>query len=534
MRRTRPLQPYALLWCVVATAVLGVPSCGSDGEEAPQGQNRGGSPAGGSATQGGAAPSGGDAQSGATTRGGSGTTGSLATGGGTASTLGGNSASGGAATAGANNGAPNGGVAGNPASGGAGRAEGGSAGASVPVGGAGGSAGAGGGASPKGAWTPTFETTALSSDFYSEGAGIGDIDQDGVLDLVAGPVWYKGPDFQRGGELFAPPELSRDQYSVFFLTFLDDLDGDGYLDVIGIGDAGGGNGSGNPNSHWYKNPGARAGGAWTKSVMYDGLVSNESPAYIDVVGDERKELIFMTNRQLGYATPGATAATPWTFTSISGPTEFGTPYVHGLGIGDIDGDGLNDIVERSGWWKQPAAQGGAWERHEVDFGAPLGNSRPNNWGGAQMQVFDVDADGDADVITSLTGHGYGLVWHEQTDDPDSFEPHEILPAAAGVGNLSQLHATALADINGDGLLDLVTGKRYYAHPSNNADPGTEDPPEIRWFELVRSAGSASFTSHVIHSASGVGCNFTIADVDGNGRLDVFVANKHGVFLHRQQ
>jgi hypothetical protein len=430
-------------------------------------------------------------------------------------------------SAGANNAA----AGGNPEPG-AGGGAGGTTGGTGPAAGAGGSSGASGGTAQKGPWTPAFETTTLSSRFYSEGADIGDIDNDGVLDLLAGPVWYKGPEFMPGGELFSPPELERDQYAVFFLAFLDDLDGDGYLDVLGVGDAGGGNGSGNPNSHWYKNPGAQ-GGSWTKQTLYQGLVSNESPAYVDLVGDERRELVFMTDRQLGYAQPGATPADPWTFTAVSGTTMFGTPYVHGLGVGDVDGDGRKDIVERSGWWKQPATLGGAWERHEVDFGAPLGNSRPNNWGGAQMHVFDVDGDGDSDVITSLAAHAYGLVWHEQQDALDTFEAHTILPTTAGSENLSQLHALSVADINGDGLLDLVTGKRYYAHPSTNPDPGTEDSPEIRWFELTRSGASATFTSRTIHAASGVGCNFTIRDVDGNGRPDVFIANKHGVFLHRQ-
>jgi hypothetical protein len=522
---------HSFAWFFCMTAGLAVAACGNEGGAASQAQNRAGSSSGGSGISGaaGMASAFGPASgSGGTSAGGGGMSGGIPAGGRSAGgNLGGSAgaeAAGGAVLA----------SAGSGGSAGTSVGSGGSAGTSVGSGGVSASGGAAGGAAPSSAWTPVFKTSELSSDFYSEGADIGDIDKDGVLDLVAGPVWYKGPAFQRGGELFAPPDLTRDQYSVFFLMFLDDLDGDGYLDVLGIGDAGGGNGSGNPNSHWYKNPGAQAGGTWTKSTLYSGLVSNESPAYVDLVGDQRKELVFMTNRQLGYASPGATPTAPWTFTAISGNVMFGTPYVHGLGVGDVDGDGAKDIVERSGWWKQPATLGGAWERHEVDFGAQLGNSRPNNWGGAQIQVFDVDGDGDSDVVTSLAAHGYGLAWHEQTDDSDTFEPHEILPTTAGATNLSQLHALSIADLNGDGLLDLVTGKRYYAHPSNNADPGTEDPPEIRWFELKRSADSVTFTSHTIHAASGVGCNFTVRDVDGDGRPDAFIANKHGVFLHRQQ
>jgi hypothetical protein len=393
-----------------------------------------------------------------------------------------------------------------------------------------GTAGAAGAAG--GSWTPEFETRELSPDHYSEGADVGDIDGDGTLDLVAGPIWYKGPDFAEGGRVLDPvPTFSQDQYSTFFLSFVGDVDGDTLPDVIGIGDAGGGNGSGNPNAFWYKNPGMSGlGEAWQKTALFDGLVSNESPIYANLVGDAKKELVFMTDRVLGYAEPATSPTAPWTFHAISGE-EFGTPYVHGLGVGDVNGDGRADVVERTGIWLQPES-GSTWERHEVDFGAGLTGSRPNNWGGSQMIVYDVDGDGDSDVVTALAAHRCGFSWFEQTD-LDTFTPHEIMPPSDMGDSVSQLHAVNVGDLNGDGLLDVITGKRYYAHPSSNPDPGTTDPAAIIWFELTRGA-EVSFTPHQIHADSGVGCNFTVHDVTGDGRLDVFVSNKHGTFLHTQR
>jgi hypothetical protein len=398
----------------------------------------------------------------------------------------------------------------------------------------GGAAGTGGAGAASGAGTsgvPTFNTRALAMDHVAEGAGSGDIDGDGVVDLVAGPRWYKGPDFALGGTLVAnPPTFTRDQYSTFFLTFVADLDGDTRPDVIAVGDAGGGNGSGTPNAHWYRNPGPQnLGQPWAKTALYDGLVANESPAYLDVTGDAEKELVFMTERKAGYARPGASAEAAWSFTAVT-PDAFNTPYVHGLGVGDIDGDGLRDIVERSGWWRQTSAV--PWERHEVAFGmAP-----PNNWGGAQMQVFDVDGDGDADVVSALAAHDYGVSWFEQqgTGSARSFVPHVILPAVEGGDSFSQSHAMVAADVNGDGLTDIITGKRYYAHPSSTPDPGTTDAPVLYWFELQRSGGSASFVPHLIHADSGVGCNFVVEDVTGDGKLDIFTTSKRGTFLHVQQ
>jgi hypothetical protein len=370
----------------------------------------------------------------------------------------------------------------------------------------------------------------LSSSHTAEGADVGDIDGDGKLDLVAGPTWYKGPMFAVGGKLFDPvPTYMRDQYSKFFLTFVDDLDGDTLPDVIGVGDAGGANGTGTPNAYWYKNPGpSMLDAAWAQYPLFDGLVANESPVYANLVGNARKELVFMTDRQLGYAEPGAAPADPWTFHAISDGT-FDTPYVHGLGVGDVDGDGKADIVERSGWWKQPATAGDSWTKHAVDFGEGISGTRPSNWGGAQMAVFDVDGDADADVVTALVAHRYGLSWFEQVG-ADQFIAHPIMPASATGISYSQQHALVAADMNGDGLLDVVTGKRYYAHPSTNADPGTDDPPVLYWFELKRQGG-VTFTPHLIHDDSGAGCNFAIGDFTGDGKPDVFTTNKRGTFLH---
>jgi hypothetical protein len=510
---------------LVAPGCTGEPDGGRGAGQAGQGATGGTSTSGAGGAQGGTGASGGDgAASGRAGSGGAQGGAGGVTGGGAGASSGGTAGGGDAGTSGGA-----GGVAGGAQAGEGGRTTGGSAGSGVAgMAGASGSGAAGGPA----AWVPSFETSTLSMDHTAEGADAGDIDKDGVLDLIAGPTWYKGPDFVVGGKILATvPTFTRDQYSTFFLTFVADVDGDANLDVIGVGDAGGGNGTGTPNAHWYKNPGPQnLASVWQKTPIFDGLVANESPVFADLVGDAKKELVFMTDQRLGYAVPGATPAAPWVFQEV-GSMSFATPYVHGLGVGDVNGDGRKDIVERSGIWLQPES-GNAWTRHEVDFGVGLA-SRPNNWGGGQMAVYDVDGDGDADVVTALAAHRYGLSWFEQ-EDLDTFTAHEILPTSATATSTSQFHSLAVADMNGDGLLDVLVGKRYYAHPSNNADPGSDEPAIVEWLELSRSAGEATFTPHVIHSDSGAGCNFAALDVTGEGKPDVFTSNKRGTFLHAQR
>lgn len=368
-----------------------------------------------------------------------------------------------------------------------------------------------------------FTTQVLETAFYAEGATAADLDGDGALDLIAGPLWYPGPEFGTRRTYADATTFALDSYSLFFLTFTDDVNRDGRPDVVAIAGPNGETGGGGTNAHWYENPGSfEVDTLWTSHLLFDGTVSNESPVFSDLDGDGAPELVFMTNQQLGYATRGADATAPWAFTAISN-AEFATPFVHGLGVGDLSGDGKPDVLEKTGWWEQPAP-GGPWTRHAVDFA--LGGQ-----GGAQMLVMDVDGDADGDVVTSLNAHGYGLAWFEQ-QGPDAFVAHELLASAPAEMNVSQLHALASGDVNGDGLIDFAIGKRYYAHPSTNPDPGTTDPALVYWFEHTNDP-ARRFVPRLIHDDSGAGCSFLIQDVTGDGKADVFATNKRGTFVHVQ-
>ncbi len=374
-------------------------------------------------------------------------------------------------------------------------------------------------------WLRTFRRQRLTETFFSEGATFGDLNRDGHNDIVSGPFWYEGPSLTERHEIYEPVPSDPLRYSDSFFAFVYDFDEDGWPDVLEIGFPG-------RQARWYENPGEEAR-RWEMHVAFEG-VDNEAPGFGDLTGDGRPELYFHTNGRFGWAGPAeGLPEQPWTFHALSEDLGLSN-FIHGLGIGDLNGDDRPDLLEKNGWWRQPAVseEGLIWQHYPIPFSA-------GRRGGAQMLTLDVDGDGDTDVITSLNGHGWGLSWFEQVQRFGAIEFHEhrIMDSRPdhnrhGVA-FSQLHALALADMNGDGLADIVTGKRHWAH-GPEVDPGAQDPAVIYWFELVRGSGGAEFVPHQIDDDTGVGVQVVAGDVDGDGLMDVIVGNKKGTTVLFQE
>ncbi len=208
-------------------------------------------------------------------------------------------------------------------------------------------------------------------------------------------------------------------------------------------------------------------------------------------------------------------------------------------MGDINGDGRLDILNMYGWWEQPGSPSdGPWKYHPVAFGR-YGHGIA---GGAVMGVYDVNGDGKADVVTSLDAHGWGLAWYEQKRDAEgniSFIQHMIMDDlgtekenAGGVA-FSELHATNFADMNGDGIPDLITGKRYWSHNADYLDPDPFGPPVLYIYTTVRdpkAPGGARFVPELVDNASGVGSTVLPVDLNKDGAMDIVTGTKLGTFI----
>ena len=384
----------------------------------------------------------------------------------------------------------------------------------------------------------TWKKTVLDAKFRSEGVAVADVNKDGKADVLTGDFWYEAPDWKRHEMQKAekPDGVDPNGYSKVFACWADDFNADGYPDLLVVGFPG-------EPAYWLENPKGKTAAAgdkplhWAKHVVWHSAC-NETPIYTDLLGTGKRVLVMGfqppgkgNEGQMAYFTPAGDPNATWDMHPVSVPS---TPaemkdgkevpgtrkeipgtqrFSHGLGVGDVNGDKRADVMVPAGWWEQPEKADGktAWAFHP----APLSDNC------ADMYAYDLDGDGKNDVVSS-SAHGYGI-WGYKQRSGSGFQKTDLFPKL-----VSQTHALICTDINGDGLRDFVTGKRWWAHgPKGDADPSAA--AKIYWFEAKKAGdGVVTFTPHEIDDDSGIGTQFEVADINGDGLLDVVTSNKKGV------
>lgn len=343
----------------------------------------------------------------------------------------------------------------------------------------------------------SFEKKFVAAEAF-EAVAVLDVDQDGHLDLLSGSFWYRGPDFT--SRKFIGAVRRHSEYYDDFSGIVMDVNGDKFPDIVTGGWFGG-------TLVWRENPGK--GGEWKMHTI--GRPGNiETTRSWDIDGDGIAEIIPNTpGKPLKVYRLGHT---PARFDSIVVIDKHG----HGLGFGDINGDGRGDFVVENGWIEAPTDPfKGKWKLHE-EFNYTQAS--------VPMLVTDVNGDKLADIIIGQ-GHDYGLHWLEQvkTREGRSWKPHAIDPYNG------QYHTMEWSDLDNDGKPELITGKRYRAHDDN--DPGAHDPVGLYYF---RWNGEA-FVKQVISFGSpgdgkGTGLYFQVVDLNRDGWKDIAVAGKDGLFV----
>ena len=370
--------------------------------------------------------------------------------------------------------------------------------------------------------SPNFRMQRLTPYYYSFSAAAADIDRDGNMDIVSGPFIFYGPEFTTAREFYAAQTSSPSTtFQHNWVAFAGDFTGDGWPDILLAS---------TDNNRLFVNPRGEA----RRWDAYPNIIppGNQSEISVmkDLDGDGKPELIYASAGAVRLASPDPSHPTgPWLSTQVG---EAGSYTAHGIGAGDINGDGRPDILNPTGWWEQPSEgiRQPMWKYHPAPFGK----------GGAEMVVYDVNGDGLNDVVTSLQAHGFGLSWFEQKRDAAgviSFVEHEIAGnfAAKNAGDVtfSEPHGSTSADIDGDGVPDFIVGKRFFSHLESYLDPDPYGAPVLYVYRTVRNKkapGGAEFVPELIHNQSGVGSQVLAVDLNKDGAVDIVTSTTQGAFV----
>jgi len=353
-------------------------------------------------------------------------------------------------------------------------------------------------------------------------ATVGDLNRDGHPDIVYGAYWFAGPDFVP--RAFRPDYLAK-EFIRSNSDFVIDVDGDGWPDILEGGwDVDG--------IYWYKNPGnsaAERGAPWEMHLGWEPHLLAKTRGHMEIFalhdfdGDGRPELYSANYKQeeplevfrWSKGPGGAIVLAPFVLGAQGGG--------HGYAFGDVNNDGREDVLTEIGWYERPPGDpfAGPWKLH-----AESALPHPS----CPFAVKDLNGDGRLDIVFGKA-HDYGLYWWEQQaprpDGTTVWKEHLIDKS------WSQVHAIALADLDGDGVEELVAGKCTWAH--NGADPGAADPPVLFYYKW--DGKTASFIRHTIAGPGeniGLGRQFSVADLDGDGRPDLVAPTKMGLWMLTNQ
>jgi len=375
----------------------------------------------------------------------------------------------------------------------------------------------------------SFKHKLLTID-ANEGIDIADIDGDGKNDVVAGRNWYQAPDFAP-----RPLRLIEDWNGYVHSNgdFCLDVDKDGLTDVVA--------GAFIPTEvNWFKNPGAeglKLGQVWQKNLLVDTQLSQNEASFLhDIDGDGKPEWITNSWKKENPVVVWKFVSEQREFTTKKGRGKnakevkqarkvpalkkfvIGTDgNTHGMGFGDINNDGREDVLIATGWYERPEGDifAKAWKFH-ADW-KDLHASCP-------MLIKDLDGDGKNDLVWGR-GHDYGLYWCQSQgvygEGKLKFKEHLI------DDRFSQPHTVHFADLNGDGVEELISGKRVRAHNGN--DPGGKEAPCMYYYQWDND--SKAFNRFVIDEGHiGTGLQIRTADLNGDGKLDIAVAGKDGTWV----
>jgi hypothetical protein len=330
-----------------------------------------------------------------------------------------------------------------------------------------------------------------------------DIDQDGDLDIISGAFWYEAPDWKK--HFVADVEVIQgrpDGYSHLPM----DVNRDGWTDIVHCNFR-------SKSIYWLEHPGAFPG-EWQKHVV-DEPGPMETGRLYDINRDGQLDILpngWYFNAWYELA-PAKEGEQPRFIRHEIGEEGAG----HGNGFGDLNGDGRGDYVGIKGWYEAPRDPvNSPWIWHpDFDLGR---TSIP-------IIVADVDSDGDADLIYAQ-GHDYGIYWEEQikNDQGEMAWTKHLIDSS-----WSQGHSPLWADLDQNGVMEFVDGKRFWSHEGR--DPGARDPLVIYSYEYDPATKTFKRRTIQENGPAGFGLDPKAVDLDGDGDLDLVLPGRSGLYWY---
>ena len=344
----------------------------------------------------------------------------------------------------------------------------------------------------------------------TEACGVADFNNDGKPDVIAGPYLYLAPEFRPVKVREVKSEVNDEGkgYAHDFMNLPLDVNADGKMDVV--------SGDWFSKETWWIENLLPTTAIWTQHLI-EKTGNIETGILVDLDGDG-KATDFLPDTQITCLYRLGRDKKVSDFFSRDSISDERCDM--GRGCGDLNGDGRNDILTPAAWYER--LQDGGWKKHPLhvgfdDGGRALGHA-------SNLIVFDVNKDGLNDVLVS-SAHKHGIFWYEQLKDRDAqgelqFRKHVI------DDTWTQAHYLGWGDIDGDGVPELVTGKRFMAH--NGGDPDEYGRLCIFYYDFTPGPDPVFRKYVVSYDADiSVGLNVECVDMDGDGDLDLVTTGKWG-------
>ncbi|MEX1240364.1 MAG: VCBS repeat-containing protein, partial [Cyclobacteriaceae bacterium] len=348
-----------------------------------------------------------------------------------------------------------------------------------------------------------------------------DVNRDGYTDIVAGEWFYRNP----GGDMSSRWERITFPVEVDAVLALD-ADGDEFADVIGLR---------LPQFYWLE-ANNREGTSWSYveigTMRQTGHANAQEYSLAQIIPGGKPEIILGDEMsQYYFIIPDNPLNTPWPHVTIS--NEGG-----GYATGDIDQDGFIDLV---GSIRQP----GVGEVMEGTSDVKKDNSmmswwkNPGNGKGNWTRfevgtgtsperciVADLNGDGKLDIATSDERYpgnvrNANLTWYENKSDPSrkGWIKHIIVTSKS-------MNSMDAADIDRDGDIDLVVGEHEMM--GRGMTSLLKDEKVI----VFENNGKGTFTPHTVDQGKESHLGTQLDDLDGDGDLDIVsIAWREPKYLH---